>query len=187
MNITVQKSLDNVFLWFLKVILHVKQSTSNVMLVGEVGMFPLRILCHRNTLSYFVRLNNLPQGSVLKSILLESKRLSDLGHRSWYSKVWELAQLYDPGINSYDDSGATKHLIKSVITWKYISDFYTKLQDVINNPILRIYKRFKHEFKYEDYLDCVRNPIYRKALTKLRTSSILWKSKEGGTLIRLLQ
>ena len=40
MNITAQKSLDNVFLWFLKVILHVKQSTSKVMLVGEVGMFP---------------------------------------------------------------------------------------------------------------------------------------------------
>ena len=96
------------------------------MLVGEVGMFPPSMLCHRHTLLYFVRLNNLPQGSVLKSILLESKRLSDLGHRSWYSKVWELAQSYDLDINSYDDSGATKHMIKSVITGKYISDWYKK-------------------------------------------------------------
>ena len=67
-HIPAQKSLDNVFLWFLKVILRVKQSTSNVMLVGEVDMFPPSLLCHRNTLLYFVRLNNLPQGSVLKSI-----------------------------------------------------------------------------------------------------------------------
>ena len=69
LNITNQKSLDNVFLLFLKVILHVKQSTSNVMLVGEVGMFPPSILRHRNTLLYFVHLNNLPLGSVLKSII----------------------------------------------------------------------------------------------------------------------
>ena len=179
MNITAQKSLDKVFHWFLKVIFHVKQSTSNVMLVGEVGMFPPSMLCHRNTLLYFVRLNNLPQGSVLKSIFLESKRLSDLGHRSWYSKVWELTQSYDLDINSYDDSGATKHMIKSVITGKYISDWYKKLQDVINNPILRIYKRLKHEFKYEDCMDCVRNPKYRKALTKFRTSSHTLEVERG--------
>ena len=128
------------------------------MLVGEVGMFPPSIFCHRNTLLHFVRLINLPQGSVLKSIFLESKRLSDQGHRSWYSKVYEVAQSYDLDIYSYDDSGATKHMIKSVITGKYTSDWYTKLQDVINNPILRAYRRFKHEFEYEDYLDCVRNP-----------------------------
>ena len=54
-----------------------------------------------------------------------------------------------------------------------------KLQDVINNPILRTYKRFKHEFKYEDYLVCVRNPKYRKTLTKFRTSSHTLEVERG--------
>ena len=80
--------------------LHVKQNTSNVMLVGEVGKFPPSVLCHRNTQIYLIRLNNMPQGSVLKSVFLESKILCELGHRSWYTKVWELAQSYNLDINS---------------------------------------------------------------------------------------
>ena len=76
-------------------------------------------------------------------------------------------------------TSATKHMMESVITGKYISDWYTKLQDVINNSILRTYKRFKHEIKYEDYLDCVRNPKYRKALTKFITSSHTLEVERG--------
>ena len=40
MNTAAQRSLDKVFYWFLKILLNVKRNTSNVMLVGEVGMFP---------------------------------------------------------------------------------------------------------------------------------------------------
>ena len=184
MNITAQKSLDKVFHRFIKVILHVKQSTSNVMLVGEVGMFPPSMLCHRNTLLYFVRLNNLPQGSVLKSIFLESKRLSDLGHRSWYSKVWELAQSYDLDINSYDD---TKHMIKSVITGKYISDWYKNYKMWLTIPywehisVLNMNLNVKTTWIVSEILNIER--LWRN----LEPVPIPWKSKGGGTLIRLPQ
>ena len=53
--------------------LNVKQSTGNVMLVGEVGMFLPSVRCHRNTRIYFIRLNDMPQGSLLKYVFLESK------------------------------------------------------------------------------------------------------------------
>ena len=55
-SLTAQKSVDKVFHWFMKLMLHVTQNTSNVMLVGEVGMFPPSVLCHRNTLMYFIRI-----------------------------------------------------------------------------------------------------------------------------------
>ena len=125
-----QRSLDKVFYWFLKILLNVKRNISNVMLVGDVGMFPRNSLCHRNILLYFIRLNNLPPDSVVKFVFLESKRLCELGHWNWYTKAWELAQSYN-----LDDSNATKHLIKSTVTAKYESDWHVKLQDIKDNPI----------------------------------------------------
>ena len=179
MNTAAQRSLDKVFYWFLKILLNVKRNTSNVMLVGEVGMFPPSSLCHRNTLLYFIRLNNLPPDSVVKSVFLESKRQCELGHRNWYTKVLELAQSYNLCIDSLDDSNATKHLIKSTVTAKYVSDWHAKLQDINSNPILRTYKLFKTEFKWECYLNGVKNPKYRKALTKFRTSSHTLEIERG--------
>ena len=126
-SLKAQKSVDKVFHWFMKLMLHVKQNTSNVMLVGEVGMFPPSVLCHRHTLMYFIRLNNMPQGSVLKSVFLASKRLCELGHRSWYTKVWELAQSYNLDINSYDDSNASKQLIQSTVAEKCTFEWLAKL------------------------------------------------------------
>ena len=57
-----------VFYWFLRFILRIKLNTSHTMMVGEVGTFPPSIQCHKNVLIYFQRLNNLPEGSVLKSV-----------------------------------------------------------------------------------------------------------------------
>ena len=80
--------LDKVLYWWLRMILRVKLSTSKQMLLGEAGVLPPSILCHQNALLYFVRLNNLPEGSVLKNAFLETKKLSDLGFQSWYTRVW---------------------------------------------------------------------------------------------------
>ena len=99
---------------------------------------------------------------VVKSVFLESKRLCELGHRNWFTKVWELAQSYNLNIDSLDDSNDTKHLIKSTVTAKYVSDLHAKLQDINNNPILRTYKLFKKELKWECYLNGVKNPKYSK-------------------------
>ena len=112
-------------------------------------------------------------------LFLESKRLCELGHRNWYTKVLELAQSYNLCVDSLGDSNATKHLIKSTVTAKYVSDWHVKLQDINNNPILRTYKLFKTEFKWECYLNGVKNPKYRKALTKFRTSSHTLEIERG--------
>ena len=89
--------------------------------------------------------------------------------------MWELAQSYNLEINSYDDTNASKQLIKSTVVEKYTSDWLTKLQDVITNPILQTYDLFEKEFRWENYLSCVQNPQYHNALTKFRTSShTLW-------------
>ena len=59
------KSSDIFFFWFMKLILHVKQSMRNIMFIDEGGMIPLSVLYHRNTLSCFICLNDMSQGLVL--------------------------------------------------------------------------------------------------------------------------
>ena len=179
MNRATQRSLDNVFYWFSEILLNVKRNSSNVMLVGEVGMLSPSSLCHRNTLLYFIRLNNLPSDSVVKYVFLESKRLCKFGHRNWHTKVWELVQSYNLNIDSLYDSNATKHLIKSTVMAEYVSDWHAKLQNINYNPILRTSKMFRKEFKWECYSNGVKNSKYLKAFTKCRTTSHTLEFKRG--------
>ena len=162
MNTAAQRSLDKVFCWFLKILLNVKRNTCytswwNWYVSSKQPLSSKHLTVH---------LNNLPPDSVVKYVFLESKRLCKLGHRNWYTKVWELAQSYNLNINSLDDSNATKHLIKSNVTAKYVSHWHAKLQDINNNPILKNCKPFEKEFKWECYLSGVKDPKYRKTLTK---------------------
>ena len=66
--------------------------------------------------------------------------------------------LHNLDINSYDDSNASKQLIKSTVDEKYTFEWLAKLQDLTTNPILRTYSLFKKEFRWENYLSCVQNP-----------------------------
>ena len=47
----------------------------------------------------------------------------------------------------------------------------TSVADIAMNPILRTYNLFKPDFKFETYLEVVKDGRYRHALTKFRTSS----------------
>ena len=163
--------VDKIFYWFLRLILRVKFNTSHIMMVGEVGMFPPSIQCHKNVLLYFQRLNNMPDGSVLKSVFNESKRLSLLGYHTWYTKTHELAKYYGLDItNIGDTTDLSKQDIKDTIENHYIESWKEKLLDTENFPILRTYRLFKIGFECESYLSLVKNSKYRIALSTFRTS-----------------
>ena len=51
--------------------------------------------------------------------------------------------------------------------------------DTENHPILRTYRVFKSNFDREYYLDCVKQPHFRSALCKFRTSSHDLRIKTG--------
>ena len=162
---------DKVFNWFLRLVLRVKLSTSKIMMAGEVGMFPPSVQCQKNVLMYLYRLNSMPAGSVLQSVFTESKRLSHLGYRTWYTKARELAQSYNTDIANVGDMVSSKQAIKNNIEGHYKTSWENKMQDTENFPILRTYKLFKQNFTCENYLYLLKNDKYRTALSKFRTSS----------------
>ena len=149
-------------------------------MVGEVGMFPPSIQWHKNILLYFQRLNNMPDGSALKSVFNEKKRLSLLRYHAWYTKTHELAKFNGLDITDIGDTtDLSKQDIKDTIENHYIESWKEKLRDTEKCPILRTYRLFKIGFECESYLSLVKNSKYRIALSKFRTSCHSLKVERG--------
>ena len=165
-------SIDLLTNWYLRLVLGVKQGTGIPMLQGESGVIPPSILSHQRVMLYYIRLNCLPQGSVLKSIFLDMKRLSYLSStNNWCSNVLSLGNQYGLDLNVFDFTEATKVHVKSIVKEKFISKWFRNVTDFSTYPGLRLYKLFKNKFGYEPYLENIRNLQLRKTLTRFRCSS----------------
>ena len=170
-------SLDLLLNWFLRIILGVKQGTCIPMLLGESGVYPPSILCHINVILYYIRLNNLPHGSVLKSVFLDVQHQDSLcTANNWCSNVKSIAIRYGLNLDSLPNNCETKKYIKSVIKDKFVSDWRDNMN---SRPGLRLYTLFKHDFRLEPYLQNIKNTNFRKMFTRLRTSSHFLEIERG--------
>lgn len=170
--------VDKIFMWYSRLILGVKASTSNNIVLGECGQLPPSVLCKINTLKYFIRVNNSPESTIAKQIFTELQRLHGLGFQTWYSKVWELAQVHDVDI-TMPNNAANRNNIKNSIVSAFKITWFNSLQDILTNPILRTYNRIKSEYQIEPYLEKVKDHRYRNALTRLRASSHTLEIERG--------
>ena len=93
----------------------------------------------------------MPTGSVLKLVFIESRRLSHLRYRTWYTEVNELAQFYGMDITNAGDASASKQVINNIEGY-FIADWNNKMQDTKQFPISRTCKLFKQKFKCKSYL-----------------------------------
>ena len=73
-----------------------------------------------------------------------------------------------------------KNEIKIAVWNDFKGQWYTNLNNVVLNPILRTYKYLKTEFRMEAHLNLVAALRYRKAITKLRASSHTLEIERGG-------
>ena len=166
------EAIDRVFLWFLKWVLRVKTNTCNTIVYGEMGCVPLRIHCHVNVISYYVRIYNMPDSRLVKQAFNSLYSLTEQGFATWITKVWELARIYDIDLhhNNYSKD-QFKQYCKQQIRQNYISDWSETLRNIETHPILRLYTTVKNDLSMEAYLHHVKDFRYRNAITKLRASS----------------
>ena len=101
----------------------------------------------------------MPIESVLKSIFIESRRLSRLGYRTWYTKANDLAQFYGLDITNAGDASASNQVIRNNIEGHFIADWKDKMQDTAQFPILLTYKLFKQNFNCESYLHLIKKIV----------------------------
>ena len=75
-------AIDKVFMWYLRCILTVKATTSNLMVLGECGSPPPSVTCHISTLCYYKRLYNMYDGNITKQVFNELCRLNSHGFKN---------------------------------------------------------------------------------------------------------
>ena len=140
--------LDSVMLSFIRYVLHVKSTTSNVISVGETGQILPSYKSHMNVFAYFVRLRNLPKSMCVRNVFDELERLHQHGFSNWYSNVVELSRRY--GINLYDISNnEEKFTIKTKVTNYFKQNWSQQLHDGDDNTVLRTYRLFKEGHEME--------------------------------------
>ena len=79
--------LDKLFLNYIRCVLCIKATTSNIIVYGECGKFPPSIYCHANVLCCFHRLLTMYHGSTVKSVFNVLFNLNDQGFQTWISRA----------------------------------------------------------------------------------------------------
>ena len=127
---------------------------------GELGMFPFMISILAHSFKYLKRLEDMPEGSLLKLSHLDVLQSPHLyNNSSWHNCLVELASRFH----------CSKHVPASQIR-KLMEMQYKELwsQSIQGNSKLRSYVKFKHEFKLENYLLTVETGRYNKVALKDR-------------------
>ena len=104
-------AVDKILLWFLRLVLHVKPSTSNLITLGECGKIPPGVFCETNCILFVLRLHSLSESSITNIMFQEQRRLHGLGFKTWYGKVWELAQMHGIDLKDNYTKGEIKHIV----------------------------------------------------------------------------
>ena len=136
-------AIDKVFYQYVRCVLKVKATTSNVMVIGESGQLPPSVFSHISVLSYMGRLQTLPAHTVVKRIYTELFRLHSCGLHNWVTKVLELSKRYGINFNEIN-SRNFKLECKRAVKTHFESQWVADTQNLPKNPILRSYSLYKH-------------------------------------------
>ena len=161
--------LDKLQIKFIKRLLHVRQQTTNLACLCEVGEMPLSLKISQRIVKFYLRIKELPSDNIVKQMYHLLENLDDLGYHTWATDLKKHCSvlgidLTDLDIKTRKDFPAIKKKIKS----EYAAQAISSLSD--NNPKLRTYRLFKTNFSLEPYLH-ITILKYRVSLSKFRLSS----------------
>ena len=147
--------LERICLQFYKIILIVKKTTPNVMLYGELGRYPINILCKSRMVGFWQPIINGKHDKIAykfyKSLLEMHQR--DLFHSKWLLGVKDI--LISSGNDIFWNSQETVPVPQSIaqkVKSKLIEHFKRTWSDsVFTSAKCLNYRIFKTELDYEQY------------------------------------
>jgi len=159
------KEIDALHFKFLKIILGVKQSTSNMAVLGETGRYPLAVLCKERALKFYIKIMN-KTDSIMYRVFTNQRNINTF---CWFKACKSYFDYLGNG-DLFENSNIS---INFASVRQRIRDQFqqTWLESISNMPKLSYYCKFKSTFEYEDYLDYVSQEKSRITLTRLRLSS----------------
>ena len=166
-------SIDKVQRKFCRWMLNVKQSTHNLAICSELGLYPLVIERQVRIVKYWLKLKSNESGNIILTSVYHSM-IDDMsnGATNWLSKVKHLLES-----NGFADTWIYRD---SVISDRFIPVLRQRLMDMyLTNwregmevsSSLSLFRNLKYSYQPAPYLYKVLNKKYRNAISKLRLSS----------------
>ena len=84
--------MDKIHLMYLRSVLGIKTNSSNIITLEECGSIPPSVTIQAICLMYLMRIQSLPENSILKQTFNEMRKMHNLGFDTWYGRVCELAK-----------------------------------------------------------------------------------------------
>ena len=172
--------LEKVQTKFFKRALGVGDSTPHLALYGDTGKFPLLLRQRYAFLKYWVRLTQMPKGSILRDIYEEHMALDTPYILKVRSTLEAAGVIPDelPIVNK-ENTNFFLRIIRNNNEFIFKSMWYNEINDSEKNPMLRLYKNFKTEFKPESYIKSISNRRLQKCLSQFRLSSHCLRIHKG--------
>ena len=169
--------IDKVHIKFLKILLGVRPQTPNYAVYGELGRFPLSVICKERAVKFWLKLLKNRQSLTFQVLMSEVEvtnnnllRNQIIKKRHWATNMKTLIESLGFGEAWYNQFVDIPNL--NVIRTRIRDQFMQHWCNHINNtPKLEYYSMFKTTFCFEKYLDCITNDYFRKSLTSFRVSA----------------
>lgn len=163
--------MEKMYLKYLKYHFKVKRSTCTAALYSETGTFPLHIRHKFQMIKYWHRLLSLPDSHILKSVYNGMYDLHEMGNINWCSKIKTILTEVDM-IDVWEKQNMDSKTLATVKEKLYKSFMDKIMFDIAENfPKLRTFKKFKGEYKLENYISELHDDRYIKAIFRFRVSS----------------
>jgi hypothetical protein len=180
-NIYMHSKIEQSQRKFARFLLGVPKYCSTDAILGELGWNPIysHVICA--VIKYWHRISGLASDTLLADALQAHRTLKGLDGENIIDTVQLMLQKLDIGqpLTTLQNLSMTqlikllKHKINNTIEREWQASLLT--ESTKNNKTggnkLRLYRQFKTTFKYEPYLQIIKNKSYRRELCKLRTSS----------------
>ncbi len=184
--------IELVQIGFAKHILGVHRKSTNLAVLGELGLYPLQLEMKNNAIKYYdyIRQN---KNELLKATLNLNKQFKV--NKNWFTYVSDIfnettfdiqelqVKLSNKSNNTYDHKRVTRKNNK-IITKGVKDNLIEKFKNNFNNDIsknkkLSLYRSIKEKPKLENYLTLVNCRQHRSALTRLLISAHKLKIETG--------
>ena len=167
------KSIDRIHIKFCKTILGVRQQTPNSAVYGELGRYPLSVICKERAFKFWIRI--LKQKNTHSPVFhvyqyMFNQIISNPQTKSWVSLIkLELDNLGLSNLwNRQVESIPNFSIIKQRIRDQYLQKWSASLSSMSK---LESYNRYKKTFNMEKYLQILSNDTLRKHLSSFRLVS----------------
>lgn len=177
---------DKVFQKYIKFILGVNSSCTNIATLGEIGEYPMMVHAMVSLLTFWHRICNMPEATLVKQAM-EIQSVLGPENSEWLGTVKLLLSIL--GLNSHYldtkllDTASFNDLVRKRIKTRFINLWQSHVSGVNLGPNesskLRFYKLFKNSFEREPYLDLIPTFQMRKYITKFRCSDHVLEIETG--------